>query len=162
MAKWLNERNIQLTFTRLPAGSFPFLEFRDEPWLPRLDPLLEDIVKPIDPMHAKALACLPYFVEWRPRLWVPAVRWLLGDPARFQGKKVLEMGCGSGRMSCLFGWLGAQVLGVDLPGVSLEQARREAERLGVGERVRFLNCSADPGRPVPARAAAEADPDWNR
>src|SRR5437763_8245269 len=74
-----------------------------------------------EPTHASVLARLPYFVDWRPRLWVPTVRWLLGDPARFQGKTVLEFGCRSGRMSCLFGLLGAQVLGVELPDVSLEK-----------------------------------------
>jgi SAM-dependent methyltransferase len=106
---------------------------------------LEDIVKPAEPGPEKALARLPYFVEWRPCLWVPAVRWLIGDPARFKDKKVLEVGCRSGRMSCLFGMLGAQVLGVDLPGVSLEPARQEAALAGVSNRVRFLNHGADMG-----------------
>jgi SAM-dependent methyltransferase len=97
-----------------------------------------------EPTHASVLARLPYFVDWRPRLWVPTVRWLLGDPARFQGKTVLELGCRSGRMSCLFGLLGAEVLGVDLPSVSLEPARQEAVLAGVTDRVRFRNYSGDP------------------
>jgi SAM-dependent methyltransferase len=97
-----------------------------------------------EPPHASVLAQLPYFVDWRPRLWVPTVRWLLGDPVRFQGKTVLELGCRSGRMSCLFGLLGAEVLGVDLPGVSLEPARQEAVLAGVTDRVRFRNYSGDP------------------
>jgi SAM-dependent methyltransferase len=98
----------------------------------------------LDPNCANPLERLPYFVDWRPRTWAPAVRWLLGDPARFRGKKVLEVGCRTGRMSCLFGLLGADVLGVDLPDVCLKSARREAESAGVSERVRFLNYSGDP------------------
>ena len=87
---------------------------------------------------------LPYFVDWRPRLWTPPVRWLVGDPLRFRGKKVLEIGCRSGRMSSFFGLLGANVLGVDLPNVCLDSARREAACAGVSERVRFLNYKGDP------------------
>jgi 2-polyprenyl-3-methyl-5-hydroxy-6-metoxy-1,4-benzoquinol methylase len=87
---------------------------------------------------------LPYFVDWRPRLWTPAVRWLLGDPARFRGKKVLELGSRTGRMSCLFVSLGAEVLGVDLPRVCLDSARRETAALGVSDRVHFVNYSDDP------------------
>jgi SAM-dependent methyltransferase len=97
-----------------------------------------------EPRRANPLAQLPYFVDWRPRLWAPAVRWLLADPARFQGKKVLDVGSRTGRMACLFGLLGARVVGVDLPGVSLEGARQEAERWGVADNVRFLTYSGDP------------------
>jgi SAM-dependent methyltransferase len=93
--------------------------------------------------QANPLALLPYFVDWRPRLWVPAIRWLLDDPARFRGKRVLDVGSRTGRMACLFGLLGAEVLGVDLPDVSLQGARREASRLGVDYRVRFLNYSGN-------------------
>jgi SAM-dependent methyltransferase len=105
---------------------------------------VDDSVWPAESPEANALAQLSYFVDWRPRLWGPAVRWLLGDPARFRGKRILEPGCRDGRMSCLFGLLGAEVLGVDLPGVPLDGARREAERWGVSGRVRFLTYGGDP------------------
>jgi SAM-dependent methyltransferase len=101
-------------------------------------------VRPAEPAEGNVLARLPYFVDWRPQLWVPAVRWLLGDPARFRGKRVLELGSRTGRMACLFGLLGAEVLGVDLPGVPLDGAAREAERWGLGDRVRFLSYGGDP------------------
>ncbi len=97
-----------------------------------------------EPDAASALAQLPYFVHWRPRLWVPPVRRLLGDPARFRGKRVLDVGCRTGRMSCLFGLLGAEVLGVDLPGVSLEPARQQAADFGVCDQVQFANYNGDP------------------
>jgi SAM-dependent methyltransferase len=99
----------------------------------------------VEPAVRDVLAQAPYFVDWRPWLWVPAVRWLLGDPARFRGKRVLDVGSRTGRMACLFGLLGAEVLGVDLEGVSLDRARQEAARWGVSDRVRFLNYSGDPG-----------------
>jgi 2-polyprenyl-3-methyl-5-hydroxy-6-metoxy-1,4-benzoquinol methylase len=105
---------------------------------------MENMALLAEPDCVNPLARLPYFVDWRPRLWVPAVRWLLGDPARFRGKKVLDVGCRTGRMSCLFGLLGAEVLGVDLPDVCLESAQREAAAAGVSDRVRFLNYSGDP------------------
>jgi 2-polyprenyl-3-methyl-5-hydroxy-6-metoxy-1,4-benzoquinol methylase len=47
-------------------------------------------------------------------------------------------------MSCLFGLLGAEVLGLELPDVCLKSARREAESAGVSDHVRFLNYSGDP------------------
>jgi len=83
-------------------------------------------------------------VEWRQWLWAPAVRWLLGDPERFRGKRVLELGCRYGKMSCLFGSLGAEVLGVDLEEKRLDRARAEAAAQGVGEKVRFRAYDGDP------------------
>jgi SAM-dependent methyltransferase len=98
---------------------------------------------PAERFRADPMEQLPYFVDWRPLLWGPAVRWLLGDPGRFRGKKVLDLGTRTGRMACLFGLLGARALGVDLPAVPLDGARSEAERWGVSDRVRFLSYSGD-------------------
>ena len=87
---------------------------------------------------------LSYFVEWQPILWVPPVKWLLGDPKRFVGKRVLELGCGRGRMSCLFGLLGAEVLGVELEGRSLTEAWAEADRWNLQHQVAFVNYDGNP------------------
>lgn len=84
-------------------------------------------------------------VEWRRWLWAPAVRWLLGDPERFRGKRVLELGCRYGKMSCLFGRFGAEVLGVDLEETRLDRARAEAAAQGLGGPVRFRVYDGDPG-----------------
>jgi len=88
---------------------------------------------------------LSYFVDWRQSLWTPAVEYLVGDPERFRGKTVLEIGCRTGRMSCLFGLLGATVVGVDLPGVELQSARGEAERWNVSSRVSFVTYDGTAG-----------------
>ena len=87
---------------------------------------------------------LPYFIEWRSMLWTPAVRWILGDPGRFDGKRVLELGCRHGRMSCLFGLMGAEVLGVELNGVSLDVAWQEVDHWDLRNRVSFLHYDGNP------------------
>lgn len=92
---------------------------------------------------------LNYFVEWRPALWAPAVRWLVSDPTRFEGRRVLELGCRNGRMSCLFALLGAQVTGMELPSYSLDNARQEAQRWGIFERIKFTQYSGAP-QAIPA------------
>ena len=78
---------------------------------------------------------LNYFVEWHSWLWKPAVRTVLGDPARFAGKNVLELGCGHGRMACLFGLLGANVTAVEMPGRSLDAARLEVRKWNLRQQV---------------------------
>jgi SAM-dependent methyltransferase len=91
-----------------------------------------------------AMRQIDYFVEWRPWLWSPAVRWAIATPERFRGRRVLEIGCRYGKMSCLYALLGAQVTGVDLSADALEIARREAARCGVESRTTFMRYSGDP------------------
>lgn len=50
---------------------------------------------------------------------------------------VLELGCGSGRVSVPLATAGLQVTGVDTSGEMLALASRRAAKQGVGERVRF-------------------------
>jgi SAM-dependent methyltransferase len=89
-------------------------------------------------------AGLPYFVEWRPGIWSPAVRWVIGDEARLAGKRVLEIGCRYGRMSCFFGLSGASVVGVDIRPEFLVAAREEASRWNVQSRVEFHAYDGNP------------------
>ena len=86
---------------------------------------------------------LGYFVEWHTWLWNPAVRAVLGDPDRFVGKRVLELGCGQGRMTCLFGLLGASVTGVELPGRSLTAAHAEVKKWNLEHQVTLKSYSGD-------------------
>lgn len=90
-----------------------------------------------------AVARLEEFVDWRPRLWAPAVRWLLGDPTRFAGRTVLDLGCRYGKMSCFFGLLGARVLGVDTDAAAIPRAEAERDRHGL-TRVDFEHYDGDP------------------
>lgn len=55
------------------------------------------------------------------------------------GKRVLDIGCGSGRYCVEFAKRGAdQVVGVDLSDNMLDLARREADRCHVADRCRFI------------------------
>jgi len=93
----------------------------------------------------KKLFDLSYFVEWRPFLWEPGVAWLLGNAKRFKGKRVLEIGCRYGQMSCLLGLFGAaEVRGIELAKIPLNIANAEAEKWGVKDNVSFQQYSGNP------------------
>lgn len=87
---------------------------------------------------------LAYFVEWHAWLWKPAVRVVLGDPKRFVDKRVLELGHGRGRMSCLFGLLGANVTGVELHNGNLHLAQSEVERWQLQDKISFKCYDGNP------------------
>jgi ubiquinone/menaquinone biosynthesis C-methylase UbiE len=60
------------------------------------------------------------------------------------GLRILDIGFGHGQMSCLFALLGARVVAVDTHDVTLAEAREEAKRWGVEERIEFTVYSGDP------------------
>lgn len=62
---------------------------------------------------------------------------------RWQGKRVLEVGCGIGTDSVNFARAGAELTAVDLSRESLEIARRRAAVMGVADRIRFLEANAE-------------------
>jgi len=62
---------------------------------------------------------------------------------RWQGKKVLEIGCGIGTDTIGFARAGAEVTAVDLSEKSLEVARQRAEVYGLSDRVRFYSGNAE-------------------
>jgi 2-polyprenyl-3-methyl-5-hydroxy-6-metoxy-1,4-benzoquinol methylase len=62
---------------------------------------------------------------------------------RWQGKKVLEIGCGIGTDTINFARHGAMVTAVDLSPQSLELARKRVEVYGFKDRVRFHSGSAE-------------------
>jgi len=65
------------------------------------------------------------------------------DFARWQGKRVLEVGCGIGTDSINFARAGAELTSVDLSPESLAVAAQRAEVMGVADRIRFLEANAE-------------------
>src|SRR6266496_2841001 len=57
------------------------------------------------------------------------------DPA---GKRVLDVGCGSGELSIQAARLGAEVVGIDVVEGMVSIARGQANEAGVAERTRFV------------------------
>ena len=83
--------------------------------------------------------------------WVPApdadlvARSLLGLTGAVTGQRILDLGCGEGRIARLLAGHGNDVVGVDLSGRLLEIARR-----GSDPRITYLQgSSTDPGVVVP-------------
>lgn len=88
---------------------------------------------------------LPYFVSWGGEAAVSladrAFHEFLGED--LAGQRVLEIGAGRGKMSVLFGLLGAeQVVAIDMEPDFPRMAIAEAEKWGVLERMDF-QCGAD-------------------
>ena len=69
--------------------------------------------------------------------------------ASWQGKRVLELGCGHGLYSIEFARLGASVVAVDYSAPMLALARQNAEKAGVADRIKFVQSdirdTAEPG-----------------
>lgn len=63
--------------------------------------------------------------------------------ARWQGRRVLEIGCGIGTDTMNFARAGADVTAVDLSGASIEVARQRAAVFGLESRVRFIHADAE-------------------
>ena len=56
----------------------------------------------------------------------------------WEGKRILEIGCGVGTDSIAFAERGAHVTATDIPAVSIGQARTHAETAGVDSRIDFI------------------------
>jgi SAM-dependent methyltransferase len=82
-------------------------------------------------------------IEWRSWLWTKPVAWVLDDRSRFRGKRLLDLGCRYGRMTCYFASLGALVDGVDIAEGSLQKARELAGELGLAKQVNFWRYSGN-------------------
>jgi SAM-dependent methyltransferase len=65
------------------------------------------------------------------------------DFERWQGKRVLEVGCGIGTDSINFARAGAHLTAVDLSGESLRIAAQRADVMGAGNRIRFVQANAE-------------------
>ena len=65
----------------------------------------------------------------------PLFRELIGNPA---GRRFLDIGCGSGSLSCWLAVQGADVVGVDGSTIAIERARVRAENCGVSASTSFI------------------------
>jgi 2-polyprenyl-3-methyl-5-hydroxy-6-metoxy-1,4-benzoquinol methylase len=63
--------------------------------------------------------------------------------AKWEGKKVLEIGCGIGTATICFARAGAQVTAVDLSKKSIELAKQRVEVFGLADRVTLYNADAE-------------------
>jgi hypothetical protein len=59
--------------------------------------MLEPLLPIMNTKQETPVPALRYCVGWRPYLWLRPLEYALGDPARFAGKRVLDLGCRFGR-----------------------------------------------------------------
>ena len=90
-----------------------------------------------DAMKEAPFAFLDWFTHWGALPWQKfldlGVGMYLGKD--LDGKKVLEIDPGSGRISCLFALLGAEVTGLELKDRDLTTAGENARRFGVSDKI---------------------------
>jgi ubiquinone/menaquinone biosynthesis C-methylase UbiE len=84
--------------------------------------------------------------EWKLRLSDPwyklVVKMLNMVISDFNGKKILEVGCGIGGFCVNSAWKGADVIGVDVSSKAVHEGKELARRFGVKERVDFIVADA--------------------
>jgi len=101
--------------------------------------------RPCNIRHSKApFGTKTYFDEVEARKYfvephIPA----FADFSRWNGKKVLEVGCGIGTDTMNFARAGAKVSAVDLSTESLAVARQRAEVFGLSDRIAFYAANAE-------------------
>jgi len=101
--------------------------------------------RPCNIRHSpKPVGTKEYFdeVEARKYLVEPHIP-RLAEFERWNGKKVLEIGCGIGTDTINFARHGAQVTAVDLTEKSLEVARQRAKLFGLESQIRFIQADAE-------------------
>ncbi len=101
--------------------------------------------RPCNVRHSpKAVGSREYFDEVRDRKYFvePHITRFAGFES-WQGKRVLEAGCGIGTDSVSFALAGAQVTAVDLSTQSLALAKQHAATYGVSDRIDFLHADLE-------------------
>jgi ubiquinone/menaquinone biosynthesis C-methylase UbiE len=101
--------------------------------------------RPCNIRHStKPVGSKEYFdeVEARKYLVEPHIH-AFAEFERWEGKRVLEVGCGIGTDSINFARAGAELTAVELSSESLRIAADRAEVMGVADRIRFLEVNAE-------------------
>lgn len=96
-------------------------------------------------MKSAPLGFIDYFTLWGAKPWQKFVEiafksYLGGD---LSGRQVLEIGPGSGRMSCLMALLGGQVTAIDVKNTERGQARELTRNFGIESQVDFIYHDGD-------------------
>jgi len=88
---------------------------------------------------------LGYFMEWGGGSWSKLGHYGLSQVGDLHGKEVLEIGPRYGKVSVMFGLLGAKVLGLEISSNAhaLQRAEQESKKWGVQENVEFLTYDGD-------------------
>jgi 2-polyprenyl-3-methyl-5-hydroxy-6-metoxy-1,4-benzoquinol methylase len=101
--------------------------------------------RPCNIRHStKPIGSKEYFdeVEARKYLVEPHIP-EFADFERWEGKRVLEVGCGIGTDSINFARARAELTAVELSGESLSIAAQRADVMGVADRIRFVQANAE-------------------
>jgi len=77
------------------------------------------------------------------RFYGAGLRFCLERVGSLEGKRVLEIGCGTGDLSALLASRGARVVGIDLCEAHLARARLQSARLGVADTCEFIHGNAE-------------------
>jgi SAM-dependent methyltransferase len=102
-------------------------------------PVADDAVGRIHPGHR-----YDHSMPWLPYLGLPSFNQCLLDIiGDVRGKRVLDLGTGTGFLAVLLALRGARVVGVDVAEKQLEVASQRAARSGVQQAVTFLQMAAE-------------------
>jgi len=82
---------------------------------------------------------LRWYARWRQGIWSKIIEdtFVKLNWGNLNGKRVLEIGYGDGRMAVMFVCHGAQYIGYEIDDTKLTRARRTAEQVGVLELTNF-------------------------
>jgi SAM-dependent methyltransferase len=103
--------------------------------------MADKCVEHCEPRRTRAyfFQCLSDFIEWGGQSWERLLRYALSKSGAVEGKKVLEIGFRSGKMTCLFALLGAEVTAIETNASALPIANEEVVRWGVRSRVSLIH-----------------------
>ena len=94
------------------------------------------------------LALRHQLLEWHAPIWERLVAWGLDPLGDLRGKRVLEIGCGHGGLSCLLALCEAEVYATDISFYALERARQLADSIDMTGHV-YLFCADAHFPPTP-------------
>jgi SAM-dependent methyltransferase len=110
---------------------------------PRIQAYFDARAQPFDRLYDPRPGLRGRFEAWA----YGRLRWTLertlAELGDLSGKRVLDVGCGSGRYAVAAAGRGAEVLGIDLSPAMLGLARRRAQDRGVSDRCGFVQADFD-------------------